>query len=149
MSQRVDLVRNSLPSSKQLILKSVEQTTERIIFRVRAKHLPYCPACLESSGSYNGCYVRSRVLGINGTEGCLKRSKGFNINDSRAETVMVKLLLAALACPKWDGTCFFSCDRMTPAPRLRSSVSAPPYQHGPETLAPWHRSRNSADYARR
>jgi transposase len=58
MSQRLDLVRSSLPSSEQLILEGVEETTHGVVFRVRAKHLPRCPACLECRVSYHSRYVR-------------------------------------------------------------------------------------------
>ncbi|HTF62135.1 MAG TPA: transposase family protein [Edaphobacter sp.] len=58
MSQRVDLVRSSLPSSEQLILEAVEETTDGIVFRARAKHLPRCPACFECRVSYHSRYVR-------------------------------------------------------------------------------------------
>jgi transposase len=58
VSQGIDLVRKSLPSSKQLILEAVEQTADGIVFRVRAKRLPRCPACFESRVSYHSRYVR-------------------------------------------------------------------------------------------
>jgi transposase len=58
VSQRVDLVRSSLPSSEQLILEGVEETTDSIVFLARAKHLPRCPACLECRVSYHSRYVR-------------------------------------------------------------------------------------------
>ena len=37
MSQRIDFVRSSLPSSEQLILETVEETTHGVVLRVRAK----------------------------------------------------------------------------------------------------------------
>jgi hypothetical protein len=40
VSQRIDLVRSSLPSSEQLVLEAVEETTHGVVLRVRAKHLP-------------------------------------------------------------------------------------------------------------
>jgi transposase len=58
VSQRTDLVRNSLPAQGQLILEAAEETTDGIVFRVRVKHPPRCPACSESHVSYHSCYVR-------------------------------------------------------------------------------------------
>ena len=58
MSQRIDFVRNSLPSSEQLILETVEETTHGVVLRVRAKHLPRCPACFECRVSYHSRYAR-------------------------------------------------------------------------------------------
>jgi transposase len=58
VSQRVDLIRSSLPSSEQLILEAVEETTYGVVFRVRAKRLPRCPACFECRVSYHSRYVR-------------------------------------------------------------------------------------------
>src|SRR6202522_4435809 len=58
MSQRIDLVRNSLPSPDELILESVEETGDGIVFRVLAKRLPCCPTCLQSRVSYHSRYVR-------------------------------------------------------------------------------------------
>jgi transposase len=58
MSQRVDLVRNSLPSSNELVLETVEETADGIVFRALARHLPSCPACLQSQVSYHSRYVR-------------------------------------------------------------------------------------------
>jgi hypothetical protein len=40
VSQRIDFVRSSLPSSEQLILETVEETINGVVLRVRAKHLP-------------------------------------------------------------------------------------------------------------
>jgi hypothetical protein len=40
VSQRIDFVRSSLPSSEQLILETVEETIHGVVLRVRAKHLP-------------------------------------------------------------------------------------------------------------
>jgi hypothetical protein len=37
VSQRIDFVRSSLPSSEQLILETVEETTHGVVLRVRAK----------------------------------------------------------------------------------------------------------------
>ncbi len=39
-------------------MEAVEQTTDGIVFRARAKHLPRCPACFESRVSYHSRYVR-------------------------------------------------------------------------------------------
>jgi transposase len=58
MSQRIDLVRNSLPSPDELILESVEETGDGIVFRALAKRLPCCPTCLQSRVSYHSRYVR-------------------------------------------------------------------------------------------
>ena len=58
MSQRIDLVRSSLPPSEQLILEAVEETTHGVVLRVRAKHLPRCPVCLKSRVSYHSRYAR-------------------------------------------------------------------------------------------
>jgi transposase len=58
MSQSLDLVRSSLPSSEELILEGAEETTHGVVFRVRARHLPRCPACLECRVSYHSRYVR-------------------------------------------------------------------------------------------
>ena len=57
MSQRIDFVRGSLPSSEQLILEAVEETTHGVVLRVRAKHLPRCPACFECRVSYHSRYA--------------------------------------------------------------------------------------------
>jgi hypothetical protein len=40
MSQRVDLVRNSLPSSNELVLETVEETADGIVLRAHTRHLP-------------------------------------------------------------------------------------------------------------
>lgn len=40
------------------MLEVVEETSEGIVFRVRAKHLPRCPACFESRVSYHSRYIR-------------------------------------------------------------------------------------------
>jgi len=58
MTQRVDLVRNSLPSSNELVLETVEETAGGIVFRALTKRLPCCPACLQSRVSYHSRYVR-------------------------------------------------------------------------------------------
>ena len=58
MSQRIDFVRSSLPSSEQLILETVEETTHGVVLRVRAKHLPRCPACFKCRVSYHSRYAR-------------------------------------------------------------------------------------------
>jgi transposase len=58
MSQGVDLIRNSLPSSNELVLETVEDTSGGIVFRVLSKRLPCCPACLQSRVSYHSRYVR-------------------------------------------------------------------------------------------
>src|SRR5450755_1365890 len=58
MSQRVDLIKNSLPSPDELILESVEETGDGIVFRALAKRLPCCPTCLQSRVSYHSRYVR-------------------------------------------------------------------------------------------
>jgi transposase len=42
----------------QLILEAVEERTDGIVFQVRAKHPPCCPACSESRVSYHSRYVR-------------------------------------------------------------------------------------------
>jgi hypothetical protein len=57
-STTYDLVRNSLPAQGQLILLAAEETTDGIVFRVRAKHPPCCPACSQSRVSYHSRYVR-------------------------------------------------------------------------------------------
>jgi transposase len=41
-------------------LEAVEETTDGIVFRARAKHLPRCPACFECRVSYHSRYVRRR-----------------------------------------------------------------------------------------
>jgi transposase len=56
MSQRIDLVRNSLPS--ELVLETVEETADGIVLRTFAKRLPCCPACLQSRVSYHSRYTR-------------------------------------------------------------------------------------------
>lgn len=58
MSQRIDLVRSSLPAPALLLLEAFEETTDGIVFSARAKHLPRCPACFESRVSYHSRYVR-------------------------------------------------------------------------------------------
>ncbi len=58
MTQRIDLVRNSLPAQGQLILEAAEETANGIVFRVRVKEPPRCPACLKSRVSYHSRYVR-------------------------------------------------------------------------------------------
>jgi len=58
MNQRVDLVRNSLPSSNELILETIEETDDGIVFGALTKRLPRCPACLQSRVSYHSHYVR-------------------------------------------------------------------------------------------
>jgi hypothetical protein len=58
VSQRIDLVRSSLPSSEQLVLEAVEETTHGVVLRVRAKHLPRCPACFKCRVSYHSRYAR-------------------------------------------------------------------------------------------
>jgi hypothetical protein len=44
VSQRIDLVRNSLQAQGQLILEAVEEAADGIVFRLRAKEPPRCPA---------------------------------------------------------------------------------------------------------
>jgi len=39
VSQRIDLVRSSLPGQGQLILEAVEEMADCVVCRVRAKHL--------------------------------------------------------------------------------------------------------------
>jgi transposase len=51
-------VKNSLPAQGQLILEAAEETTDGIVFRVRVKDAPHCPACSESHVSYHSRYVR-------------------------------------------------------------------------------------------
>jgi transposase len=51
-------VRSSLPAWQQLILEAVEETADGIVFRVRGKHTPRCPACFESRVSYHSRYMR-------------------------------------------------------------------------------------------
>jgi transposase len=58
MNQRVDLVRNSLPSSNELFLETIEDTEDGIVFRARTKRVPCCPACLQCRVSYHSHYVR-------------------------------------------------------------------------------------------
>jgi transposase len=58
MSQHVDPVRSSLPSPEQLILETVEVRTHGVVFRVRVKRLPRCPACFKCRVSYHRRYVR-------------------------------------------------------------------------------------------
>ncbi len=58
MNQRVDLVRNSLPSSNELVLETTEETEDGIVFRALTKRVPCCPACLQSRVSYHSHYVR-------------------------------------------------------------------------------------------
>src|SRR5258708_39665487 len=58
MNQRVDLVRNSLPSSNKLVLETTEETEDGIVFRALTKRVPCCPACLQSRVSYHSHYVR-------------------------------------------------------------------------------------------
>ncbi len=58
MSQRTDLVRNSLPAQGQLILEAAEKTSDGIVFRVHVKNTPRCPACSEFRVSYHSRYVR-------------------------------------------------------------------------------------------
>jgi transposase len=58
MSQRVDLVRNSRPSSNELFLETIEDTEDGIVFRARTKRQPCCPDCLQSRVSYHSRYVR-------------------------------------------------------------------------------------------
>jgi transposase len=47
-----------LPAQGQLILLAAEETTDGIVFRVRAKDPPCCPACSQSRVSYHSRYVR-------------------------------------------------------------------------------------------
>jgi hypothetical protein len=58
VSQRIDFVWSSLPSSEQLMLETVEETTHGVVLRVRAKHLPRCPACFKCRVSYHSRYAR-------------------------------------------------------------------------------------------
>ena len=58
MSQAIDLVRSSLPSSEQLVLEAVEETTRGVVLQVRAKYLPRCPACFKCRVSYHSRYAR-------------------------------------------------------------------------------------------
>ena len=58
MNQRVDLVRNSLPSSNELVLETIEEAENGIVFRALTKHLPCCPACSQSRVSYHSHYVK-------------------------------------------------------------------------------------------
>src|SRR3984885_4351843 len=58
MVPRTDLVRNSLPAAEQLVLEAVEETAEGIVFRVRGRRTPRCPACFQSRVSYHSRYVR-------------------------------------------------------------------------------------------
>jgi transposase len=67
MSQPIDRVRNSLPSSNDLVLGSVEETNDGIVFRAPTKRQPRCPACLQSRVSYHSRYVsRMRDLPFQG-----------------------------------------------------------------------------------
>jgi len=47
-----------LPAQGQLILEAAEETADGIVFRVRVKHAPRCPACYKSRVSYHSRYVR-------------------------------------------------------------------------------------------
>jgi hypothetical protein len=58
VSQSIDLVRSSLPSSEQIVLEAVEETIHGVVLRVRAKHLPRCPACFKCRMSYHSPYAR-------------------------------------------------------------------------------------------
>jgi len=58
MRQRVDIVRNSLPSSNELVLETIEETADGIVFRALARRLPCCPACLQSQVSFHSRYFR-------------------------------------------------------------------------------------------
>ena len=51
-------MKNSLPAQGQLILEAAEETTDGIVFRVRVKGAPHCPACSESHVSFHSRYVR-------------------------------------------------------------------------------------------
>jgi hypothetical protein len=57
MNQRVDLVRNSLPSSNELVLETIGETEDGIVFRALTKRLSCCPAFLQSRVSYHSHYV--------------------------------------------------------------------------------------------
>ena len=58
MSQYIDAIRKSLPGSDHLILDGVEQTDRGIAVRVRARHLPVCPACGDNRISFHSRYQR-------------------------------------------------------------------------------------------
>jgi transposase len=58
MGPHTDLVRNSLPAAEQVVLEAVEETAEGIVFRVRGRHTPRCPACFQSPVSYHSRYLR-------------------------------------------------------------------------------------------
>ena len=58
MSQPLEIVRNSLPAPKRLVLEGVEQTETGIIIRVRGKMRPQCPACCSCRVSYHSHYQR-------------------------------------------------------------------------------------------
>ena len=69
MSHSLDLVRRSLPSSEELILEATEETTHGIVLRVRARHLPCCPACRDRQISYHSRYLRRmRDLPVQGRQ---------------------------------------------------------------------------------
>jgi transposase len=58
MGRHTDLVRNSLPAAAQLVLETVEETADGIVFRVRGRHTPRCPACFQSLVSYHSRYLQ-------------------------------------------------------------------------------------------
>lgn len=55
---RAAVVRKALPGSDHLILDGVEQTDHGIAARVRARHLPVCPACGDNRISFHSRYQR-------------------------------------------------------------------------------------------
>jgi transposase len=102
VSQGIDLVRKSLPSSEQLILEAVEETTDSIVFRVRAKHLPHCPACLECKVSYHSRYARRmRDLPWQGRRVEIHlQARRFRCRNEECEQKIFAERLPAVAAPK-------------------------------------------------
>jgi transposase len=102
VSQRIDLVRNSLPAQGQLILEATEETANGIVFRVRAKEPPRCPACLKSRVSYDSRYVRRmRDLPWQGRQVEIHlQTRRFRCRNKECDRKIFAERLPAIASPK-------------------------------------------------
>jgi transposase len=95
-------VRNSLPAQGQLILEAVEETADGVIFRVRAKHLPRCPACSECRVSYHSRYIkRMRDLPWQGRRVEIHlQTRRFRCRNKKCNQKIFAERLSAVAAPK-------------------------------------------------